>query len=119
MELQQQSSETANRTTESSCRALDLSSSMSPNVSMNRTTDQQENAYPFVALNKLLTPKNDDVIIESEVKENRTLELFPVRSTGLSSRTFICSTKEEISDVCSVGTDLVPSQFFEFLPTKN
>lgn len=93
---------------------------------MHKTTDQkapgQENAYPFVALNlnKLMNPKTDDFgEIESGIKENRTLELFPVRSNGSSLRTFICSTKEEMNDVSSVGDTLVPNQFFEFLPTKN
>lgn len=125
LELKQQSV-AANSSTETSCRPLDLSTCMSPNVSMHKTTDQkaagQENAYPFVALNlnKLLTLKNDDLgELESGIKENRTLELFPVRSSDLSLGTLICSTEEEMNGVSSVGSKLVPNQFFEFLPTKN
>lgn len=94
---------------------------------MHKTTDDQmapgqENAYPFVALNlnKLMNPKSDDFgEIGSGIKENRTLELFPVRSNGLSLSTLVCSTKEEMNDVSGVGNRLVPNQFFEFLPTKN
>ncbi|KAH6802189.1 WUSCHEL related homeobox 1 [Perilla frutescens var. frutescens] len=101
LELQQQISVT----TETSRRpSMDLSS----NVAIHKIRGQ-ENAHPFVALNLC---KMKDVF-----EENRTLELFPVRSSGLST---LCSTKEEMDiDVSRLGTKLVPSQFFEFLPTKN
>ncbi|KAH6762917.1 WUSCHEL related homeobox 1 [Perilla frutescens var. hirtella] len=101
LELQQQ----IRLTTETSCRAsMDLSS----NVAIHKIRGQ-ENAHPFVALNLCK--------MKDAFEENPTLELFPVRSSGLST---LSSTKEEMDiDVSRLGTKLVPSQFFEFLPTKN
>lgn len=121
-ELQQQI--TTAKGTENCCWPLDLSSCRPPNSnSIHEITDQkspgQEIAYPFVELNlcKVLTPKNDYFRnLESGIKENQTLQLFPVRSNDLST---LSATKEEVHDVSSIGTKLVPNQFFEFLPTKN
>ncbi|KAL0446774.1 UNVERIFIED_CONTAM: WUSCHEL-related homeobox 1 [Sesamum latifolium] len=102
------------KTTQSSCWQLDLSSCMTaPNNSalLKITASDQENEKPFIAqLNKDV--RNH---VESGIKEiNQTLQLFPVRSSGLSS------TEEENDDeVSSVATKLAPNKFYEFLPTKH
>lgn len=113
LELQQQSV-TANSSETSRRVALDLSPSCIP--SNNKIIHlSQENGYPLIAPNlcKLLTPKkkkkND---FEHGIGENPTLELFPASGNSMNS------TKEEIDDVY-VSAKLVPTQFFEFLPTKN
>lgn len=111
LELQQQSV-TANSSDTIRRVALDLSSSCIP--PNNKIIHQsQENVYPLIAPNlcKLFTPKkNDD--FEHGIGENPTLELFPVSGNSLNS------SKEELDDVY-VSAKLVPTQFFEFLPTKN
>ncbi|XP_011070619.1 WUSCHEL-related homeobox 1-like [Sesamum indicum] len=99
------------KTTQRSCWQLDLSSCMTaPNNSalLKITAPDQENEKPFIAVNK------DVRDVESEIKEiNQTLQLFPVRSSGLSS-----SEEENDDEVSSVATKLAPNQFYEFLPTK-
>ncbi|KAK6146765.1 hypothetical protein DH2020_020634 [Rehmannia glutinosa] len=112
MELQQQNI-TANST--EICWQLNLSSCINNKVTAQKAPGQ-ENEKPFFAINgsKLCTVKNDDFrIIESGIKENQTLQLFPVRSNDLSS------IEEQSHDVSSLGTKMAPNQFFEFLPTKN
>ncbi|KAG6399027.1 hypothetical protein SASPL_140501 [Salvia splendens] len=111
LELQQQSV-TANSSETSRRVALDLSSlCIPPNNKIIHLS--QENGYPLIAPNlcKLFTPKKNDGF-EHGIEENPTLELFP--ASGNSSN----STKEESDDVY-VSAKLVPTQFFEFLPTKN
>ncbi|KAI3453132.1 hypothetical protein Pfo_009795 [Paulownia fortunei] len=119
-ELQQQ---TVTAKSTQTCWPLDLSSCMPPNNSIYKVTAQkspgQENERSLVALNlsKLLPPENDDFrILESGIKENQTLQLFPVRSNDLST---LSATEEEIHDVSSIGNKMAPNQFFEFLPTKD
>ncbi|KAL1568579.1 hypothetical protein AAHA92_00178 [Salvia divinorum] len=108
-----QQSVTANRTETSHRVALDLSSSCIP--PNNKILHQgQQNGYPLIVapnLCKLYSPKkNDD--FEHGIEENPTLDLFPVSGNGLNP------TKEQLDDIY-VSAKLVPTQFFEFLPTKN
>lgn len=92
-------------------------STSSCNLSLHKIIDEkaspQENAFAL-NLGRPSPSKNDD--LEGGVEENRTLELFPLMGSGVST---LSSTKEEMDDVSSAGNKLVPNQFFEFLPTKN
>lgn len=122
-ELQQKINVTAKNET---CWQLDLSSCLSPNNSSIHTITAQkatgqENTNPSGSLNLsiLLPPKNDDNL-ENEIKENQTLQLFPIGSCiGLSTLN-AAHDQEEIHDhASSLGTKFTPNEFIEFLPTKN
>ncbi|KAK4430310.1 WUSCHEL-related homeobox 1 [Sesamum alatum] len=122
-ELQQKTT-TAEKIETNCCWQLDLSSCFSPNNSVHVqpiTTADQENTKPLISalnLSLLLPPKNldDHNVVGSGIKENQTLELFPIgRSNDLNAT----HREREIDDVSTAEMTLRPNEFIEFLPTKN